>query len=147
MDIQGSVVLNYVYQLIEGEVRVEKIEWRKETEPAPCHAAMCFPRIFHLPMCMVVHQVERSGEYYALTFCSWLLRELTHFYYGKVDLRGIAQHYLVDLRGQFKIDWWRMITPQFQNESGSWRTFSSSLNDLDVDFESICASQGLFFEV
>src|SRR6266498_5136080 len=84
MDIQGSVVLNYVYQLIEGEVRVEKIEWRKETEPAPCHAAMCFPRIFHLPMCMVVHQVERSGEYYALTFCSWLLRELTHFYYGKV---------------------------------------------------------------
>jgi vacuolar protein sorting-associated protein 29 len=35
MDIQGSVVVTYVYQLIEGEVRVEKIEWRKETEPLP----------------------------------------------------------------------------------------------------------------
>jgi vacuolar protein sorting-associated protein 29 len=34
MDIQGSVVVTYVYQLIEGEVRVEKIEWRKEQEPA-----------------------------------------------------------------------------------------------------------------
>lgn len=33
MDIQGSVVVTYVYQLIEGEVRVEKIEWRKEQEP------------------------------------------------------------------------------------------------------------------
>jgi vacuolar protein sorting-associated protein 29 len=32
MDIQGSVVVTYVYQLIEGEVRVEKIEWRKEPE-------------------------------------------------------------------------------------------------------------------
>lgn len=28
MDIQGPVVVTYVYQLIEGEVRVEKIEWR-----------------------------------------------------------------------------------------------------------------------
>lgn len=36
MDIQGSVVVTYVYQLIEGEVRVEKIEWRKEVEnPVP----------------------------------------------------------------------------------------------------------------
>lgn len=33
MDIQGPVVVTYVYQLIEGEVRVEKIEWRKEVEP------------------------------------------------------------------------------------------------------------------
>ncbi|TFK26019.1 Metallo-dependent phosphatase [Coprinopsis marcescibilis] len=32
MDIQGNVVVTYVYQLIEGEVRVEKIEWRKEAE-------------------------------------------------------------------------------------------------------------------
>ncbi|KDQ53664.1 hypothetical protein JAAARDRAFT_136576 [Jaapia argillacea MUCL 33604] len=32
MDIQGPVVVTYVYQLIEGEVRVEKIEWRKEVE-------------------------------------------------------------------------------------------------------------------
>lgn len=28
MDIQGPVVVTYVYQLIEGEVRVEKIEYR-----------------------------------------------------------------------------------------------------------------------
>lgn len=33
MDIQGPVVVTYVYQLIEGEVRVEKIEWRKEVDP------------------------------------------------------------------------------------------------------------------
>lgn len=32
MDIQGSVVVTYVYQLIEGEVRVEKVEYRKEAE-------------------------------------------------------------------------------------------------------------------
>jgi vacuolar protein sorting-associated protein 29 len=32
MDIQGPVVVTYVYQLIEGEVRVEKIEYRKDTE-------------------------------------------------------------------------------------------------------------------
>lgn len=32
LDIQGSVVVTYVYQLIDGEVRVEKIEWRKEPE-------------------------------------------------------------------------------------------------------------------
>nr|GAT57690.1 retrograde transporter [Mycena chlorophos] len=36
MDIQGPVVVTYVYQLIEGEVRVEKIEWRKEDDaPVP----------------------------------------------------------------------------------------------------------------
>ncbi|KAG6844850.1 Vacuolar protein sorting-associated protein 29 [Tephrocybe sp. NHM501043] len=35
MDIQGPVIVTYVYQLIEGEVRVEKIEWRKEPEPVP----------------------------------------------------------------------------------------------------------------
>lgn len=34
MDIQGPTVVTYVYQLIEGEVRVEKIEYRKEPEPA-----------------------------------------------------------------------------------------------------------------
>ena len=32
MDIQGGVVVTYVYQLIDGEVRVEKFEWRKESE-------------------------------------------------------------------------------------------------------------------
>jgi vacuolar protein sorting-associated protein 29 len=32
MDIQGPVVVTYVYQLIDGEVRVEKIEYRKEAE-------------------------------------------------------------------------------------------------------------------
>ncbi len=43
MDIQGPVVVTYVYQLIEGEVRVEKIEYRKEPEPvreAPRPTAM-----------------------------------------------------------------------------------------------------------
>ncbi|KAF9980663.1 Vacuolar protein sorting-associated protein 29 [Modicella reniformis] len=29
MDLQGSVVVLYVYQLIEGEVKVEKVEYRK----------------------------------------------------------------------------------------------------------------------
>ena len=29
LDIQGTVVVTYVYQLVEGEVRVEKIEYRK----------------------------------------------------------------------------------------------------------------------
>ncbi|KAI5121792.1 hypothetical protein M0805_009784 [Coniferiporia weirii] len=33
MDIQGTVVVTYLYQLHEGEVRVEKIEWRRETPP------------------------------------------------------------------------------------------------------------------
>ncbi|KAF5364635.1 hypothetical protein D9758_005556 [Tetrapyrgos nigripes] len=32
MDIQGPVVVTYVYQYIDGEVRVEKVEWRKESE-------------------------------------------------------------------------------------------------------------------
>ncbi|KAJ6565718.1 Metallo-dependent phosphatase-like protein [Mycena sp. CBHHK59/15] len=39
MDIQGPVVVTYVYQLIEGEVRVEKIEWRKEDDAPPVRAA------------------------------------------------------------------------------------------------------------
>jgi len=34
MDIQGPVVVTYLYQLVDGEVRVEKVEWRKEA-PAP----------------------------------------------------------------------------------------------------------------
>ena len=34
MDIQGPVVVTYVYQLVEGEVRVEKIEYRKDIETA-----------------------------------------------------------------------------------------------------------------
>jgi vacuolar protein sorting-associated protein 29 len=32
MDIQGPVVVTYVYQLVDSEVRVEKIEYRKEKE-------------------------------------------------------------------------------------------------------------------
>ncbi|KAH7886980.1 Metallo-dependent phosphatase [Phlebopus sp. FC_14] len=40
MDIQGAVVVTYVYQLVDGEVRVEKIEYRKEVEaPKPVAAA------------------------------------------------------------------------------------------------------------
>ncbi|KAM6496409.1 hypothetical protein JOM56_009115 [Amanita muscaria] len=33
LDIQSLIVVTYVYQLVEGEVRVERIEWRKDTEP------------------------------------------------------------------------------------------------------------------
>ncbi|KAJ4001987.1 Metallo-dependent phosphatase-like protein [Lentinula boryana] len=29
MDIQGTVVVTYVYQFIDGDVKVEKVEWRK----------------------------------------------------------------------------------------------------------------------
>jgi vacuolar protein sorting-associated protein 29 len=32
MDIQGPVITTYVYQLIDNEVRVEKIEFRKDAE-------------------------------------------------------------------------------------------------------------------
>lgn len=32
MDIQGAVVTTYVYQLIEGDVKVEKIEYRRPAE-------------------------------------------------------------------------------------------------------------------
>ncbi|KAF8578477.1 Metallo-dependent phosphatase [Ramaria rubella] len=44
MDIQGPVVTTYVYQLIEGEVRVEKIEYRRPAEsvhgaPVPGYGA------------------------------------------------------------------------------------------------------------
>lgn len=47
MDIQGPVIVTYVYQLVEGEVRVEKVEWRKETvEPAPQAAALGTLQLF-----------------------------------------------------------------------------------------------------
>jgi len=36
MDIQGPVVVTYVYQLVDSDVRVEKVEWRK---PEEHHAA------------------------------------------------------------------------------------------------------------
>ena len=32
MDIQGTVIVTYVYQLVDGEVRVEKMEYRKPAE-------------------------------------------------------------------------------------------------------------------
>jgi len=35
MDIQGTVIVTYVYQLIEGEVRVEKMEYRKPIASVP----------------------------------------------------------------------------------------------------------------
>jgi len=44
MDIQGSVVVTYVYQLIEGEVRVEKIEWRKEADTPPVSRSAALPQ-------------------------------------------------------------------------------------------------------
>jgi len=39
-DIQWSVIVTFVYQLIDGEVRVDKIEYRKsDTPPRPTPAA------------------------------------------------------------------------------------------------------------
>ncbi|PWN45095.1 Metallo-dependent phosphatase [Ceraceosorus guamensis] len=35
LDIQGAVVVTYVYQLIDGEVKVEKIEYRKAINNGP----------------------------------------------------------------------------------------------------------------
>ena len=32
LDIQGAVVVTYVYQLIDGDVKVEKIEYRKNLD-------------------------------------------------------------------------------------------------------------------
>jgi len=32
MDIQGTVIVTYVYQLVDGEVRVEKMEYRKPAD-------------------------------------------------------------------------------------------------------------------
>lgn len=32
MDVQGAVLVTYVYRLVDNEVKVEKIEWRK---PSP----------------------------------------------------------------------------------------------------------------
>jgi len=31
LDIQGSVVVIYIYQLVDGDVKVEKIEYRKNS--------------------------------------------------------------------------------------------------------------------
>lgn len=39
LDVQGPVVVTYVYQLIEGEVKVEKMEFRKKLENAPTQVA------------------------------------------------------------------------------------------------------------
>ncbi|KIL58983.1 hypothetical protein M378DRAFT_285858, partial [Amanita muscaria Koide BX008] len=51
--LQGPIVVTYVYQLIEDEVRVEKIEWRKDTEhtlsrprpPSPPGTAVTVPAL------------------------------------------------------------------------------------------------------
>ncbi|KAI9022817.1 vacuolar protein sorting-associated protein 29-like protein [Phycomyces nitens] len=34
MDIQGSTVISYVYRLIDGEVNVEKLEYKKQADPS-----------------------------------------------------------------------------------------------------------------
>jgi len=45
LDIQGPIVVTYVYQLIDGEVRVEKVEYRKPLEVAsPRGAPMASPK-------------------------------------------------------------------------------------------------------
>jgi len=50
MDIQGPVVVTYVYQLIDSEVRVEKIEFRKDVEVhAPRERETNGPRAVTMP--------------------------------------------------------------------------------------------------
>jgi vacuolar protein sorting-associated protein 29 len=49
MDIQGPVVVTYVYQLIEGEVRVEKVEFRKEVENLVKEAPRAAPPPQNIP--------------------------------------------------------------------------------------------------
>lgn len=39
MDIQGPVITTYVYQLIDNDVRVEKVEFRKDPEPIKAQEA------------------------------------------------------------------------------------------------------------
>lgn len=39
LDIQGPVVVIYIYQLINNEVKVEKLEYRKPVEAEPAAAA------------------------------------------------------------------------------------------------------------
>ena len=57
MDIQGPVVVTYVYQLIEGEVRVEKIEWRYVT-----HIFILFPTFWVEPSVPPSHVEEETRE-------------------------------------------------------------------------------------
>jgi len=45
LDIQGPIVVTYVYQLVDGEVRVEKVEYRKPLEVAsPRGGPMASPK-------------------------------------------------------------------------------------------------------
>jgi len=45
LDIQGPIVVTYVYQLIDGEVRVAKVEYRKPLEVAsPRGGPMASPK-------------------------------------------------------------------------------------------------------
>jgi hypothetical protein len=37
MDIQGPVITTYVYQLIDNDVRVEKVEFRSVFSFTPCN--------------------------------------------------------------------------------------------------------------
>lgn len=33
LDVQGPVIVTYVYQLVDGEVKVDKVEYRKPDQP------------------------------------------------------------------------------------------------------------------
>ena len=33
MDVQGPTIVTYVYQLVEGEVKVDKVEYRRPDPP------------------------------------------------------------------------------------------------------------------
>ncbi|TDL24627.1 Metallo-dependent phosphatase [Rickenella mellea] len=49
MDIQGPIVVTYVYQQIDGEVRVEKVEYRKDAEVFARAVAEGAPRSTVMP--------------------------------------------------------------------------------------------------
>ena len=57
MDIQGPVVVTYVYQLVEGEVRVEKIEYRKDVESSPVESGILASKCNHNPP-LLSHPLE-----------------------------------------------------------------------------------------
>lgn len=40
MDVQGPTIVTYVYQLVEGEVKVDKVEYRRPDPPKPNTAEM-----------------------------------------------------------------------------------------------------------
>ena len=50
MDIQSSTVVTYVYQLLEDEVKVERIEYKKNWESIQTNL---FHLIFNISLCVL----------------------------------------------------------------------------------------------